>query len=161
MVITKKMTPTIYVNTPEGLKSVDVRFGQLAIDTLRELISSRRRCICIFDTASDYLYSTKGTKYTYMNVIDVVGYIKDWNEDTNELIIELDDKFGEEGGDYYISPDDFDNYELRYRALMTLHHIEQSVLDHYNTNARGNGLEALVNRLIGFDIVKKNTEIMK
>ena len=84
-----------------------------------------------------------------MNVIDVVGYIKHWNEDTNELTIELDDKFGEEGGDYYISPEELDKYELRYRSLMKLHH---------NPNAKSNdNLEALIYRLIGFDIVKSNT----
>ena len=145
MVITKKMSSIIHINTPNGLKDAEVVFNQLAIDTLNELISSRRRCICIFDTIPDYLYSTKGTKYVEMNVVDVVGYIKEWNKETLELIIELDDKFGEKGGDYYISPDTLDKYELKYRALMKLHH---------DINAKsGDNLKALIERLIGFDIV--------
>lgn len=147
--ITKKMKSTIYTNTPTGTKEVDIVMSSQVVDTIRELISSRRRCICLFDTISDYLYTTKGTNYMSMSPIDVVGYIKDWDEETNELVIMLDGKFGEEGGDYYISPEELDRYELRYRSLMHLHH---------NPKAKsGNNLEASMKSLVGFDLVKSNT----
>ena len=152
MEIVRKI-PTIKYQVPNPTgddKKASLVVTPYFINSIEELVKSNRKCVCIHHTLSDYRYETLGTKYNELSLIDVVGTIKSFNQETMEITIEIDDEYFEEGNSRYIDATKIDFYHLFMRSMYSIHHSEDG--------EPSNNLEAHTDRLIGFDLVYVNEE---
>lgn len=134
------------VSSTGSLDECGIRVTEYLRMTMQEFINKTTRCVTIFDNISDYKYSIISTEYTRINPVDVVGRIVRIDWDTMEIELEIDDKYGDESGAYYIAPNEWDLYLPIIRGRIQMD---------YEKIASGEDVEyATVIELFGIDLVR-------
>lgn len=126
---------------------IEFRVTDYMRECVEELIRNKTRCVCVFDSLSDYKYSTISSSYKSISPVDAGGFIESVNWKTNELTIELDDKYADEESAYYVKPDEWNEYIFIIRATTQ---IEYEKLESGEDHGYGT-----ITELFGLDLINE------